>query len=147
MDGKFVYHATSGTWFLISKDENGEDNTATVFAHGWAGNHAGKNNPDMDNIPCVGPLPIGGYTGGSCDENGVFVEGRWEDHHDHLGNMVMFWKPDATNEMHGRGDFFCHGPAQDPAKYGQESRGCTVVPHDDRQKIKDSGVYRLEVVR
>lgn len=29
--------------------------------NGYAGNGAGKNNPDMQGIPNVGPLPIGNY--------------------------------------------------------------------------------------
>lgn len=98
----------------------------TIVTHGWSGNHDGKNNPDKQEIPCLGPLP-----------RGTYAIQPWEAHHDHLGPMVAFLKPDPANEMFGRGDFFIHGPANDPTKYGQESKGCIVVPREGRQAVKD----------
>lgn len=100
----------------------------------WAGNHEGKNNPDMCEKPCLGPLPIGWYDAQP-----------WEERHGHLGPMVCFLKPDPANEMYGRGDFFCHGAANGEG-YGQESKGCIVIEHVGRQKIKDSGIMRWRVV-
>ena len=122
---KLIYSQTHGT---IS-NESGE-----VIATGWADNHAGKNNANMQDKPSLGPLPRGLYT--ICP---------WEAVHDHLGPMVAFLKPYPTNEMFGRGDFFMHGPARG-TKYGQESKGCVVVPRVGRQKVKDTGATILEVV-
>jgi hypothetical protein len=36
----------------------------------------------------------------------------------------------------GRSGFYFHGPANDPAKYGQESHGCIVVPRAGREIVK-----------
>ena len=126
-----IYPQSTGAWA-------NEDGTALLDANGdavigWSGNHDGRNNGDMDDKPCLGPLPKGEYT--ICP---------WEDHHDHLGPMVAFLKPDIDNVMHGRGDFFIHGPGgADPANC---SKGCTVVPQVGRAAIKDSGETRVRVV-
>ena len=104
-------------------------------AQGWSGNHVGKGNPDMQMVHCVGPLPQGLYT----------LDG-WEDQHPHLGPMVTHLTPDPDNVMFGRDAFYIHGPALDPAEYGQESMGCIVIPHAQRQAIKDSGETQLQVV-
>lgn len=124
------YSQTSGTWSTVD-----DDHIATPIARGWSGNHAGKNNPAMQNVPCIGPLPQGWYT-----------RQMWEATHDHLGPMVAFLLPDGDNAMFGRGDFFIHGTARDPESYGQESKGCTVLPRADRQAVKDTGLTRVKVV-
>ena len=125
-----VYSQSSG---VISVSIDNEGTEPGVVATGWAGNHAGKNNPDMQDKPCVGPLPQGFYT--ICE---------WEENHGHLGPLVAFLKPDPGNEMFGRGDFFIHGPSG--KNWGQESKGCIVVEHDEREAVKDTGETRLHVV-
>lgn len=112
-----------------------DESVSLLVGTGWAGNHDGKNNPAMQQVPCVGPLPQGHYT-----------LQPWEAYHGHLGPLVSFLQPDPTNTMFGRGDFFIHGPAMSPASYGQESKGCIVMAHDVRQKLSDLGVTALEVV-
>ena len=119
-----TYSQTNGT---VTND------SGIVIASGWSGNHNGKNNPLMQNVPCIGPLPQGLYT--IC---------AWEALHDHLGQMVAFLRPDKGNEMFGRGDFFMHGPSS--THYGQESKGCIVIPHDDRETVKYTGETDLLVV-
>jgi len=119
-----TYSQTTGTLLQDGK----------YLATGWAGNHAGKNNPAMQDKPCIGPLPQGKYT-----------LQAWELTHDHLGPMVCFLLPDPSNTMFGRGDFFCHGPSQGD-NYGQESKGCIVIPHQMRQTVKDSGQTQLTVI-
>lgn len=113
---------------------NGEESVRVGI--GWAGNHEGKNNPAMQTVPSVGPLPQGRYT-----------LQPWEAYHGHLGPLVSFLQPDSANTMFGRGDFFIHGPAMSPASYGQESKGCIVMAHEVRQKLSDLGVTALEVVQ
>ena len=39
-----------------------------VIGFGWAGHLQGKNNPDMENIKGVGPLPKGKYTVGDPED-------------------------------------------------------------------------------
>jgi hypothetical protein len=108
------------------------------LARGWAGQHAGKNNPDMQKVRGVGPLPRGLYT-----------IGPWEETHGHLGPMVAALHPDPENDMladdgHERTAFFIHGPSQG-ANYGQESMGCIVMLRADRSSVKNSGETRLQV--
>lgn len=112
-----------------------EANPATpeVLAHGWAGNGPGKNNPQDQNLHDIGPLPVGGYwIGGPIN-------------HPHLGPLAMRLNPDAANQMYGRDGFYIHGASKDPKLYGQESKGCIILPREIRQKIIDLGVKRLEV--
>lgn len=107
---------------LITKDDGSH------VALGWAGNHEGKANPDMQDRPSLGPLP-----------QHVYEIQPWEIRHDHLGPMVAFLKPSDKDPrpMFGRGDFFIHGPSMDQATYGQESKGCVVIPHTGRQLVHD----------
>ena len=106
-----------------------------IIAKGWAGNGAGKCNPAAQAQRGVGPLPRGTYT-----------LGPWEENHGALGRMVSRLIPDATNEEFGRDGFFIHGPSMDPARYGQESKGCIVLPRLDRLAVRDSHETRLQVV-
>ena len=105
---------------------------------GWAGNGKGKNNPALQELSCVGPLPQGLYTI------------RWlsdeEATQHHLGPMIAQLTPDKSNKMFGRDAFYIHGPAVDPMKYGQESKGCIVLIRPDRLSVKNSGDNRLQVV-
>lgn len=120
----FTYFQHSG----ILLGDNGEQ-----VAIGWAGNHEGKNNPDMQQVRCVGPLPQGTYK----------VE-PWIERHPHLGPFVAPLTQ-VAGETYGRGDFFIHGPSQNQAKYGQESEGCIVIPRSMRLHVRDLGPDFIEV--
>ena len=93
------------------------DDDGKVVAHGWAGRQEGKNNPDMEDVHCTGPLPCGTYS-----------VGPWGGHPP-LG-------PDSTHltqtsgESYGRDGFYIHGPGT--VNYGQESKGCIVIPRAER---------------
>ena len=109
------------------------------IALGWAGQHDGKNNPAMQAVRGIGPIPRGFYT-----------IGPWEETHGHLGPMVAPLTPDIENDMladdgRARSAFFIHG-ASTGANYGQESMGCIVLPRADRQIVKGTGETRLQVV-
>jgi hypothetical protein len=102
-----------------------------LVGRGWAGQGAGKNNPVMENVPGIGPLPRGGYT----------IE---EPHDDaRTGPYTMNLVPDAINEMFGRSEFRIHGAALEHPELSSE--GCIVLPHDVRQIVWDSGDHRLQV--
>ena len=99
------------------------------IARGYAGgncgrNPEGKNNPDMENIPQVGPLPRGIYTLGEPVE------------HSKLGPFAIPLIPDPENEMFGRSGFFCHG---DTTPSGNASEGCIILPRTAREALKNSG--------
>lgn len=106
---------------------NGED-----VAVGYAGAGEGKNNPDMQDVQNVGPLPRGGYTiGDPCDT---------ETH----GPYVLDLKPDDDNEMCGRSAFLIHGDSV--SKPGTASKGCMIFQRKVREQIWKSGDRRLEVI-
>jgi Protein of unknown function (DUF2778) len=93
----------------------------THFATGYSGHDAGKNNPDMQSVHDLGPLPVGIY--------------RIGDSYDHpaLGPLTMNLTPDPSNEMFGRSEFRIHGDSiKDP---GTASHGCIVLPHEVRAYI------------
>lgn len=97
----------------------------TLITTGWSGHGDCKNDPTKEDVVSTGPLPRGLY----------WVQ-PWEDLHPGLGPMVAYLKPDMINDMHGRGSFYIHGPAMDKAKYGQESKGCIVIPRPGREAVK-----------
>ena len=101
---------------------------------GWAGNHEGKNNPEWQNRHGVGPLPRGWYSIGEPENN------------PHTGPFSLRLTPDPGNAMFGRDGFLIHGAAVDPAKAGQESKGCIVAPRVFREKIHTMGIKRLQVI-
>jgi hypothetical protein len=94
------------------------------IAEGWAGNGKGKNNPSMQNAKSVGPLP-----------RGIYQVGPWEELHTGLGPLVAHLTM-ISGESFGRDAFYIHGPAVDPSHYGQESKGCIVIPREGRKCVK-----------
>lgn len=97
---------------------------------GYSGFGAGRNNPDMECVPTIGPLPQGIY------KIGVPVEGS------HLGPIAI---PLAPCFSCARSGFFIHG---DSATHpGQASHGCIILPRPAREAIADGGFTEIEVVK
>ncbi len=102
----------------------------------YAGNGNGRNNPAMQNVKNVGPLPCGKYKIGK-----PYV-------HPHLGQVTMDLTPDPSNEMFGRDLFRIHGiSAAHPLG---SSDGCICAPYGVRifiaDHLNDLGGNDLEVV-
>lgn len=98
----------------------------------YSGRGAGLNNPQMEMVSCVGPIPRGWYS----------IEGPFND--PHLGAVVFRLIPDPANEMHGRAGFDLHG---DNAEMDHSaSEGCIVAPLPLRQAIAASSDRRLQVI-
>jgi Protein of unknown function (DUF2778) len=123
----WTFESSTGKWF----------NPAGQFVvKGYAGGNCGKNpeginNPSMQNVHNIGPLPEGMYTLGK-----LLLES-------HLGKYAIELLPDADNQMFGRADFYCHGDT-DPA--GRASEGCIILPHDNRVALWTSSDKRVKVV-
>ena len=97
-----------------------------------AGKHPiGKNNPDYIKVKSVGPLCPGVYTFGTPVAQS------------HLGPFAIPLTPDPSNEMYGRGDFFCHGDTTPP---GNASEGCVIMPRWVRDQMWASKIHTIEVV-
>jgi hypothetical protein len=93
----------------------------------------GKNKPNMQEIPDVGPLPCGYYT----------ITGPPFDDPKH-GPFVLRLVPDPTNQMFGRSGFLIHGDSIEHP--GAASEGCIILPRNVRQRIWYSGDRDLLVV-
>jgi len=107
----------------------------SMMGTGYAGAPSGKNNPAMQNVPNVGPLPEGWYT----------IEPPTNS--THCGQEAFPLRPDAANQMFGRSGFFLHG--DDIAHPGAGSDGCIVPSPPVRDAVKTivaAGNNRLQVV-
>ena len=92
----------------------------------------GKNNPELQNVEDVGPIPVGKYFIGTP--------------HDTLahGPFVLPLKPDPGNEMFARTAFLMHGDSV--VEPGTASRGCIVVSRAVRKRVAASGDKLLQVI-
>ena len=105
----WTYQQSTGKLF----DPDG-DQRWTGYSGGNCGkNPDGVNNPAMENVACVGPLPVGNYTFGTPVE------------HSRLGPFAIPLHPAQDNVMFGRGGFFMHG---DTTPSGNASEGCVIMP-------------------
>lgn len=108
----YMYEQATGILF----DENNNP-----IAKGYAGRNEGKNNPDMQNVKGIGPLPRGWYTAQEPKDDPV------------VGKYAMRLIPDDDNEMYGRNSFFMHGDSKEHP--GLASHGCIVLMFGDRVKF------------
>jgi Tlde1 domain len=103
-----------------------------TLAHGYSGRDAGHNNPALQQVPMIGPLPEGTYTIHSPRV------------HPHLGPFVMSLSPYPGNQMFGRSAFYIHGDSL--THPGHASDGCIILARDAREAIWDSGDHTLRVI-
>ena len=107
-----------------------QDNGVVVTTLAFAGNNyrpdhnpagiMGRNNPAMQDVPFIGPLP-----------QGLYRVGEWGMHHPVGDNSAPLTQ--IGGESFGRSAFFIHGPGgADPSN---SSEGCIVIPHDDRLRL------------
>ncbi len=92
----------------------------------------GKNNPDLQTVHEVGPIPVGRYVIGSP--------------HDTLthGPFVLPLTPDADNQMFDRSCFLIHGDSV--VEPGTASRGCIIMSRAIRTEVAASGDHLLTVI-
>lgn len=117
-----TYNSSNGYWSW-----NG-----TLLGQGYSGHGDGVNNPALENIKNVGPIPRGRY----------LIEGWFN--HPELGPFVARLLPcDATNTF-GRAGFCVHG--DNFAGNHTASEGCIIMNRIVRNKIADTKDTVLEVV-
>jgi hypothetical protein len=98
----------------------------------YSGHGEGLNNPDMEQVQGVGPLPRGKYRVGPAYDD------------PHLGVCVMHLDPlPGTNEF-GRSLFRMHG--DNSHMDHTASDGCIIAPHDVRVHVSGALDRVLEVV-
>lgn len=113
----YSYEIASGIFEAYNDDPRKPEWKAV----GYAGRCDGKNNPDMCDVPDVGPLPPGRYTIGKPID------------HPKLGPMSFPLEPAQTNEMFDRSAFYIHGDSIEHP--GEASEGCIVLPPGARNRI------------
>lgn len=102
-----------------------------IVGIGYSGFHQGKNNPDMENVHSVGPIP-----------RGKWKIVRWDDRHGTKGPQVAVLEP-IDHDAHGRSEFLIHG---DSATHpGEASHGCIIMGRAIRDQWRASGDMDLEV--
>jgi hypothetical protein len=103
------------------------------IAAGYSGAGEGKNNPAMQNVPDVGPIPQGEWT----------IAGPPANTADH-GPYVLKLNPTAGTETFGRSGFLMHGDSKEHP--GLASHGCVILPRPAREQVWISGDRELEVL-
>lgn len=121
------YKITTGQLF----DPDGKL-VGTGYSGGNMGkNPEGRNNPRMQDVHLIGPLPEGLYDIGTAYMN------------QHTGPLSMNLTPHKENIMYGRSGFEMHGDN----KTHTASEGCIVQPHDVRLLVSQSTDKLLQVVK
>lgn len=109
-----------------------------VVSRGYSGNGRGKNNPSLENLAGVGPVPRGRYKIGApynSSNVGPFT----------LPLDAIDTRPgDDTHQPTGRSAFRIHGDSVRAP--GTASRGCIILPRNIREVIWKSGLRVLEVI-
>lgn len=90
----------------------------TLVAMAFSGEGEGKNNPDMQHVANVGPIPRGAYLIGAQTDNPKFHQ------------PALHLVPLTGTEVYGRSGFLLHG--------GTESHGCILADPVARQRVVDS---------
>jgi len=102
-------------------------------AIGYSGFDDGKNNPAMQAVVNVGPIPQGDWT----------IVGPPVNTLDH-GPYVLHLQPAQGTNTFGRSGFLMHGDSIEAP--GCASHGCIIMPRIVREQVWNSGDTELEVV-
>ncbi len=101
----------------------------TLAGTGYSGHGEGKNNPALQHVGRVGPLPVGYYTIGETTNT--------------KGPLTVILEPDPHNFMFGRSTFRMHGDSsQHP---GEASEGCIIQGHGVRAEFAADKGNKLAV--
>lgn len=102
-----------------------------VLRSGYSGNGPGKNNPAMQAVRDVGPIPQGEYRIGAAFDSLA------------MGPVVLPLYPVEPVKAFGRSGFFIHGDSIEHP--GEASLGCIILPRDAREAIAASKDAQLTV--
>jgi hypothetical protein len=125
-------------WEFEISTGNMHNPSGAVIESGYSGGNVGKdpegvNNPDDEGLKDIGPLPEGTYTFGEPVE------------HSELGVFAIPLIPDPSNDMRGRGGFYCHGDTA--AMDHSASEGCIIMSRATRNAMWESEDHVLKVTR
>lgn len=98
----------------------------------YSGHGIGKNNHTCEKMQNIGPIPCGDWE--------VL---RWDDWHGDKGPQVAVLAPTGF-DPYGRSAFLIHGDSV--SHPGDASHGCIITARDVRNRLRDSGERRLQVI-
>lgn len=102
-------------------------------ARGYSGSGEGKNDPGMQAVPDIGPIPQGRWT-----IVGPPINTRYH------GPYVLRLQPAPGTGTFGRSGFLMHGDSIESP--GCASKGCIILPRVIREEVWNSRDADLEVV-
>lgn len=103
-----------------------------LISKGYSGAGRGKNNPAMQALVAVGPIPAGHW----------LITGRYNSAN--VGPAALILDPRPGTQTFGRSAFRIHGDSIRAP--GTASHGCIILPRAIRDRIWASGDRSLEVV-
>jgi Protein of unknown function (DUF2778) len=106
-----------------------------LVGRGYSGHAQGLNNPDMQMVPDVGPIPAGAWA----------ICGPPMQTSEH-GPYVLRLEPEPGCLVFGRAGFLMHGDEVENPGMELASHGCIVVSRVVRSRVWQSGDYSLEVL-
>jgi hypothetical protein len=118
----WIYNQSNGTF-----SKNGH-----FVGHGYSGFGVGKNNPALQNLVGVGPIPEGSYEIGPPHDTTTH------------GPHVMALSPEEGTDTFGRGGFLIQGDSIEHP--GTASHGCIVLADDLRVQVSSSSDTQLRVI-
>ncbi len=104
-----------------------------LLSIGYSGYEDGLNDPSMQNVPNVGPIP-----------QGTWEIGEPYDSEEH-GPYTLPLTPAEGTETFGRSEFKCHGDEKARAGEHLASRGCLILDRFTRVALWERGDHTLEV--
>lgn len=120
-------------WIYSQKNGTLTNPSETILVGvGYSGFGVGKNNPDMESVHNVGPIPKGRYDIGPAHNTTTH------------GPVVLALTPDPSNQMYGRSAFLIHGDSI--AAPGTASHGCIIQARNIRQAIDASSDKEIQVI-
>lgn len=124
----FVYFQETGSLYEVLDSEP----LLKVLGTGYSGFGEGKNNPAMENVQDVGPIP-----------RGIYSISDPFDSPDH-GPMVMRLVPMPQINTFGRNGFLIHGDSLEHP--GQASKGCIILERSIREQVAAATDRELIVI-
>lgn len=135
----WVYQQSSGKIFHTSglrheAVDAGPKVVSVLLGVGYSGNGKGLNNPEMQHVRDVGPIPQGDY----------YIGPRY-DHPEH-GPVVMKLNPEPGTNTFSRDNFLMHGDLKGHEGENLASKGCVIMPRWIRERVSESGDHLLRVI-
>ena len=127
-----VYEQRSGLFQILDVDDGGIER-CHYECDAYSGSKRGLNNPAMEGVKSVGPIPAGGWLIHRPPYNSP-----------KMGPMCLRLSP-VGHRAFGRSAFLIHGDNRHMNRTA--SNGCIIVPRHGRELLIEWEVNRLTVVR